>query len=257
MPTLIETFDPSQILQPVQYPQDERTNALKIAPNLTIARGQALSIKTIDSLGYPLVPGAADGTQLFVGFAKMACTTDVNSNVYFVTSPLTAAPNARLGPNSTLPVSESGTFDPLDLQTIATPIAAVVTITPTGVVTLGDVHTITVTFADLTTQTFTFTVGATATVAAVANGLRAAWNANADMVRIGLASGGATALVLTGNGQGLNVTPGLSFSIVDVVAGTGTVTNVATTAATGRNIADIIPGAPGARVLSNGFWRIP
>lgn len=125
----------------------------------------------------------------------------------------------------------------------------VLTFTP-GTVTLADVTTLTVTFPDLSTETAAFTTGATTTATAVANGLRTAWNANTRLANLAAASGTAT-FILTNNNLGspLNVT--------GAVVGTGSITKVVTTAAEGRDIADILSGAPGARVLHNGFWDIP
>jgi hypothetical protein len=258
MPTTIEIFDPSQILQPAQFPQDERTGALKMGANLTITKGQALAVKTSDQLGYALSPGTSttDGTQLFVAFAKYSAVTDANSKVYFVTSPQTATPNVRMGPYDTLPTCEAGVFDPLDLTTVASPVAGVVTITPTGTITTGDVHTVSVIFGDLTVQTVTFTVGATTTATAVCNGLRTAWNANGDCVALATASGTSTFILTSASGAAINVTAAAAFSIINVVTGTGTTTNTATTAQTGHSISDILAGRPGAQVLANGFWRV-
>ena len=258
MPTTIEIFDPSQILQPVQFPQDERTGALKLAPSITVLKGQALAIKTADTLGYPLSPGTSttDGTQNFVGFAKYSCVTDANSKVYFVTSPLTATPNVRMGPYDTVPICEEGVFDPLDLSTVATPTAGVTTLASTGTVTAADVFTVTAIMGDLTTRTVSYTAVTSDTATIVFTALRAAWNANPDLVRLGTVSGTSTFIVTSASGAAINVTAAAAFSIIGTVAGTDTVSNTATTAQTGHNIADIQAGRPGAHILSNGFWRI-
>jgi hypothetical protein len=67
MPQTLETFQ-LNMLQPIQNPEDARPDAMKFAASLTITKGQAVSVTTATGLGSPLVPGASDGTQLFVGF---------------------------------------------------------------------------------------------------------------------------------------------------------------------------------------------
>lgn len=256
MPTVIETFDPGQILMPVQDPQDERTDAVKCGANLTIPRGCAMGLKTADQLAYPMVAGAGDGTQLFIGFAKYAAVTDANSKLYLITAPDTATPNVRQGPWDTLPLMVNGIVDPQEVQTAAVPAGAIITLTPTGTVTLNDLWTIKVTFNDLTQQSVTFTVGATATAAAVVAGLIAAWNANPDMKALATVSGAGTMIFTAANlGSAINVTNNAPLSIFTTVAGTGTLTQTITTAATGRVFTDILPGRPGAFIQGNGFWK--
>lgn len=116
--------------------------------------------------------------------------------------------------------------------------------------TTADVYTLTLTLPDLTTKAISATVGATQTAAAISALLIAAWNADPVASAYATASGTST-VVLTA------VNLGSSLSIAGSVVGTGTISKATTTAATGRAIADIIGGAPGARVLHNGFWQIP
>jgi hypothetical protein len=116
--------------------------------------------------------------------------------------------------------------------------------------TTNDVYTLTYTNGAGQTTTVSATVGATQTATAIDLLLIAAWNADPVLGTLATASG-TTTLILTAaySGQSLNVTGS--------VVGTGTIAKVVTKPATGRNISDIISGAPGARVLHNGFWEIP
>lgn len=352
MLTALEQFDLSQILQPVQNPQDARQDAVKWGASLTIARGQAIAIKTSDHLAYAFNPSASDGTQNFAGFSMYTLKTDANNLVYF--GGVSTTPSYRLGPYMTAPIWTKGTFNPQDVSTNATgtAVAEVDTFTPaspttgdiysvttaggdeasfvigatqtaaaavtgmtnswnsnpvlvalatasgsttfilTGVnpgvalnltskvvgtgtfakvqttapvsgitaqvltftpttVTTGDVNTITYTYPDGTVGgAASFTVGATQTATAVVTGLIAAWNANAFLKSIATPSG-STTFILTSK------VAGNADAITGAVVGTGTIPRVVTTAALGRNLADIQVSCPGARLLHNGFWYIP
>jgi hypothetical protein len=194
------------------------------------------------------VPGASDGTQNFVGFSMYDFLTDANGKVFFSDS--TAAVLAQLARSTTAPIWKRGIFDPADLKTKATPVAEVDTFTPGGTITTGDVNKLTYTAPDGTVTVISFTVAGTTTAAAVSAGLIAAWNANATTAAVATATG-STTVILTG------VTAGTPFTVASSVTGVGTLTRAATTAASGRAIADVLVGCPGARVLHNGFWEIP
>lgn len=247
MLTAIEQFDLSQILQPVQRPEDARQDAVKWAANLTIRYGTAVSRKTADNLIYPLAPGQSDGTQTFVGLAMYTFKTDASGLVYY--GP-TATPGARLGPYMTSPIWVTGIFDPNDLITNAGALATqVLTFTPGGTITTGDVNKLTFVAPDLTSTVASFTVGATTTAAAVSAGLIAAWNANPTLAAIATATG-TTTVILT------SVNSASADGITSSVTGVGTLTKATTTASAGRSFADITGGRPGAMVLHNGFWWV-
>jgi hypothetical protein len=239
MPQTLETFQ-LNMLQPMQNPEDARPDAMKFAASLTISKGQAVSVTTATGLGSPLVPGASDGTQLFVGFSAYDFITDSNGKVFFSDSTAAAWRNT---PWSTAPIWKRGTFDPADLKTKATPVAEVDTFTPGGTITTGDVNKLTYTAPDGTVTVISFTVAGTTTAAAVSAGLIAAWNANATAT-------GSTTVILTG------VTAGTPFTVASSVTGVGTLTRAATTAASGRALSDILVGRPGAYVQQNGFWNV-
>jgi len=349
MPITLETWQ-LNMLQPAQYPNDARQDAVKPGVSLTVVKGQALAIKTADSLAYPLATAASDGTQNAIGFSMYDFKTDSNGKVYFADSTTASWRNSAW---DTAPYWKTGIFDPTDLTTNASgnAVAEVDTFTPTspttndvytmylpngdtvsatvggtqtatatvtllkaawnanayaaalatasgtatfiltsnnpghalnvtsgvvgtgtnpkvvttaasggvtaevdtytpgGTITTGDVNKLTYTAPDGTVTTISFTTGGTTTATAVSAGLIAAWNANTTTAAVAVASG-TTTVVLTGT------VVGGSFTVASSVTGVGTLTRVATTAATGRSIADILPGIPGARILANGFWQI-
>lgn len=119
-----------------------------------------------------------------------------------------------------------------------------------GTIATADVYTATLTYPNGTTRAVSFTVGATATAAAVDAGLIAAWNADPYLSLVATASGTST-FILT------NTSAGGSQSVAIASTGAGTVTKVVTLAAFGRSIADILPGAPGSHVdQATGFWVV-
>jgi hypothetical protein len=192
------------------------------------------------------VGGTTDGTQLAKGFNQYAIQTDASGNVYMMTNG-TAGPSYRQTPRGGAPIFVTGTFNPQDLITRGTTVAEVDTFTPTNPTT-GDVNTITITYPNLTTYSVSFTVGATQTATAWTTLAVAAWNAD-PIASLYAAATGTTTLVLT------SVNPGNIMALSAAVVGTGTVAKVVTTGALGRNIADVISGIPGIRVLANGNWQ--
>jgi hypothetical protein len=196
------------------------------------------------------VGGVSDGTQTFKGFSQYTFATDANGLVYYNGGLANPVAGYRTPAWSTSAIYTAGIFDPADLQTSQTPVAEVDTFTPGGSITTGDVYTITITYPDLTTLAISATVGATTTATAVSNLLRTAWNASVEASQYATASGTST-FILTSE------TPGTAMSVAGSVVGTGTVSKVVTTAATGRSIPAILAACPGARLLQNGFLLIP
>jgi hypothetical protein len=225
MVTLIETWDLNQELQPAQSPDLARTDAIRFAPNITIKKGTAVGVKTSNRLGYAMVPGANDGTQNFVGFAKYSFATDANSLVYLgfntTAAPFSAAANFRLSPQTTTPIWVTGIFDSQDVYTRGTSVAEVDTFTP-ATVTTGDVNTISYISPAGVATTVSFTIGGTQTAAAAVTGLAAAWNANATLTALGTTSGTGTLIITAANA-------GVPLNLVSSVVGTGTLTKALTT----------------------------
>jgi hypothetical protein len=118
--TQIENFDLTQILEPVQQPQDARTDAVQWGPSLSITKGQTIAIKTSDNRAYAYAGTAGTGgLGVFKGFAKYTLTTDTNGAVYLgsaVGSGTNATPSLRLGPTMSAPIYIAGIFAPADLD---------------------------------------------------------------------------------------------------------------------------------------------
>ena len=245
MVALIETFDITQILMPVQHPEDARWDAVTPGPSLTVVRGTFAAQKTSDMKMYALNTGAADGTQLAIGIFMYGFITDANGKIFYGPN---AVSSARIGPWSTTPMYITGIFDPNELQTSAAPVAQVLTFTPTTPA-VSDVDSLTFNFPSGQTRSVSFTV-TTATAAAVSAGLIAAWNNDPILSSLAVASG-TTTVILT------STLAGNSDNITSSVVGTGTLPKVVTTAASGRAITDITGhGLPAARVLQNGYWYV-
>lgn len=117
--------------------------------------------------------------------------------------------------------------------------------------TTGDVYTITINYPNGTTHAVSATVGSTQTATAIDTLLIAAWNADSVAAAYATATG-TTTFILTA------VVPGSAMNVTGAVVGTGTVAKVVTKTALGKNINDILSGAPGARILQpTGYWEIP
>lgn len=347
-------FNPGQILVPEA---GGRLEPVGFGPSLTITRGQAMGQKTSDARCYPLNPNASDGTQVFKGFSQYSLTTDSSSNVDLTFGGTGAGTNFFTPPSGYCALYCSGIFNPNNLTTAVTgaAVAEVDTITAAGTITVGDLYTIilpngvqvdyeaqatptattvanglraawnanpisaalatasgtatmiltaktagdalglavsvngigtialvittaavagaqsevdtwTLTTAPSTGDTFTLTwsqpngvsstavatVGSTATVAAATVLIAAAWNAVPALAALATATSTSTTVVLTG------VTVGNSFSIAMTTSSSSTtLAKVVTTPAAGRNISDILSGAPGSRILPSGFWEVP
>jgi hypothetical protein len=111
----------------------------------------------------------------------------------------------------------------------STSVAEVITITPGGTMTTGDVNNLPVTDeGGNTIATISFTTTGTTTAAAISAGLIAAWNANATTAALATASGSST-VVLTA----LNA--GVPFYVSSSVTGVGTLSKTVTTANVGPN----------------------
>jgi hypothetical protein len=249
MITTIEQFSLADILTPAQRPEDARQNAVIFGPNLTILKGTFLGKKTADQKMYAYVNGAGDGTQVPSAIAMYTFKTDANGLAYLGDS---TTVSTRNGPWTTMPVWESGVFDPNELG-VAALVAEVDTFTP-ATIEVGDIFTLTYTRPDLTTKAISFTATAT-TAANVSAGIIALWNADNELAGVATASGTST-VVLTGK------VAGVAFSVASTttdggVANTQTFARVATTAASGRSMANILTDWAGSKLLPNGFIHLP
>jgi len=237
----LETWDPSQEIQPFQRPEDARQDAGVFGPSQTILFGTVLGRKTSDNKLYPWVHGNSDGTQTPVAVNKRSLMTDANGQVFYQGS---TTPSRVNSPWTTSVIYKSGIFAVNDIVT-GSLVAEVDTFTP-ATVTTGDVNKLTITYPDLSTRVISATVGATATAAAISALLIAAWNADPYASQLATASGTNT-VVLTAKRSGV------AFSVASSVTGTGTLTRAATTAASGRSITNLLTDWPGSRLLHNGI----
>lgn len=248
--TLIETqgtYD--DMLIPARAPEIARTNPFRPGVSLTIPAGRSMAIKTSDQLLYPFVSGASDGTELWAGFAAYSFRTDANGLAYMGTVATAAA--YRSSPSQLVTIYQCGVFRPNDVTTSATNTKNKLTYTPAGTITTGDINTITYTAPNLQTYSISFTVGATTTATAVANGLRAAWNAHAYLPNIATASGTAT-FIIEANIAGNDIAGLFAPS----VTGVGTLTEVETTAEAGRVFSQIVTARPGSYIEPGGLWHV-
>ena len=111
--TVIEQWDPSDILQPVQRPEDARQDAVAWGPNLTISAGDMIAVKTTDNLCYRYANGGANGLGTPKGFAMYSFKTDANGKVIYGGN---STPDIRNGMNATSPIWIGGIFDPTELK---------------------------------------------------------------------------------------------------------------------------------------------
>jgi hypothetical protein len=242
-------FDPGQLITPA-YP-DPRNKLLpfQAAPNLTIARGQALGQKTSNLLMYPYNRAASDGTQNFAVFAQFPFATDSAGTLYKVFG---GTPAGQTFYDTGISIGAgwtSGVFDPFDLTMAAsgTPTAEVDTGTPTSPTT-GDVYGVFLPDG----VGATFTVGGTQTAAAVVTGLKAAWLDNPLLTAVATASGTGT-FILTAvvPGEPMNLT----FSNPSTEGGTGTFPVVITPATTALS-SEVDTFTPGGTIAAADIFTV-
>lgn len=219
----------------------------KLAPSLTLTRGTALARLTTTGLFTPYVTSGSNGTGTFAGFLQYTCATDASSNVYLGGS---AASNYFSVPSQYMEMYAGGIFNPLDLQTAATPTAEVDTWTVSGTIAIGDTYTLTITYPGNSTYAVSYAATA-ATVANVTAGLAAAWNADTTANQYATATSTSTTVVLT------SAVAGNTMNVAETNTGSGSASKTVTTAAAGRAISDVITGVPGAHVdTATGFWVV-
>lgn len=230
-----------------------------ITPAGSVTTGDVYSVfQAATGIGVEITVGATQTATGAVTLLKAAWTANpsaaaiatASGTATFILTGVASKAGTPLG--LTASVQGTGTVSlAITTAAVAAQQVPVYTTTPTGSVTTGDVYTMTLTYPGGQTLAIPITVGATQTATGAVTLWKAAWNANVAAAAVATASGTAT-FILTG------VVPGNSLNLSASVVGTGTVSAVVvTTPALGRAIADILPGAPGARVLSSGFWDVP
>lgn len=112
MPTLIDTFAPANILQPVKWPADARQDAAGFKPSVTIAKGTVLGKVTATGKLAAYASGNSDGTQTAVAIAMYSFITDANGKAYLGDVAVAGHQNVPL---NELPIWVAGTFDTSEL----------------------------------------------------------------------------------------------------------------------------------------------
>jgi hypothetical protein len=124
MPTTLQSYNPggTNVLTPVQFPENARETAFRIAPGLTLPAGQYMARYSSDTnnayIGQlaAFSNGATNGLGAAVGLNKYSLTTDASGNVYLGSGQGTAVvATTLLTPLPTAPVYVAGTFDTADL----------------------------------------------------------------------------------------------------------------------------------------------
>lgn len=232
-------FAPNAMLKPLFESGYSRLVPVRLAAG-TYAQGVSLGRNLSTGLFGPYGTGNTDGTGVWAGFNQIACSVDASGNHFLQTGTGAGAANYFSAPQQHVNMYEGGIFSPNDVLTSGTSAAEVDTFTPGGTITVGDVYTLT-TVNDGRAFSVSYTATA-ATVANVAAGLLAAWQASAAASNVATASGGTTNVVLTNN------TANAVLNVTSSVVGTGTLARAVTTARGGFALSDVQTGAPGAHL---------
>jgi hypothetical protein len=131
----------------------------------------------------------------------------------------------------------------------------------------GDTFSLTITYPGSAlgylgnTLIVTATVGATATVAATTVLIKNAWNNNPQAAAYATATSTSTTVVLTaavaGSAMSVKMTSSSATTTINGNSGATPQAPTVTSPAFGRNIANILAGAPGSHVLeSTGYWAV-
>lgn len=111
MPTTLETWNPAR-LEPVQYPQDARTDAARLGVSLTLAKGTVLGKRTSNNRLYAYNDALTDGTNVACAILVHDVVTDASGNHYLGTTATASAFNL---PQMDTSVYVAGCFDTADL----------------------------------------------------------------------------------------------------------------------------------------------
>lgn len=113
MPREVENYT-NNVLTPAQYPENARTAAIAMAPDLALAAGTVLGIITADNVGAEYATANVDGTGTASALLMVDIVTDADGRVSMVGD--IADPMAHnYQSNNTAPVFVKGVFDPADL----------------------------------------------------------------------------------------------------------------------------------------------
>jgi hypothetical protein len=125
--TQIYNFDLTLQLDPAQYPEDARIDAVQWAANLTVNKGDPIAILTSGNKASPYTgTNGTGGAGVFKGLSKFTLTTDAAGLVYLGSSTgagTNAVASLLIGPSLTAPIYTAGTFDTRDFTTNLTTLA--------------------------------------------------------------------------------------------------------------------------------------
>lgn len=107
MPTTLSTFNPAK-LEPVEYPEDARIDAVKLGASLTLVKGTLLGKRTSDGLHYAYNDALTDGTQTATCILVHDVVTDSSGNHYLGTNAVASEWNL---PTRDTSVYVAGVFD--------------------------------------------------------------------------------------------------------------------------------------------------
>lgn len=111
MPTTLSTFNPAK-LEPKEYPECAKTEAVKLGVSLTLVKGTVLGKRTSDSLHYAYNDGLTDGTNVATCILTHDVVTDASGNHYLGTNAVASEFNL---PQKDTTVYIAGVFDTDDL----------------------------------------------------------------------------------------------------------------------------------------------
>lgn len=107
MPVTLETFNPAK-LEPVEYPQDARIDAVQLGVSLTLVKGTILGKRTSNNLHYAYDDTKTDGTQTATCILMHDVVTDASGNHYLGTNAVASSVNL---PHKDTSVYVAGVFD--------------------------------------------------------------------------------------------------------------------------------------------------
>jgi hypothetical protein len=111
MPTTLNTYSFDQ-LEPKEFPELAKTDAVKFGASLTLAKGTVLGKRTSDNKHYAYNDALTDGTNVATCILKCTIKTDSGGNVFFGDSTTATVDNM---PHAEAPVYVAGVFDTDDL----------------------------------------------------------------------------------------------------------------------------------------------
>jgi hypothetical protein len=111
MPVTLETYNPAK-LEPAEYPQDARIDAMQLAPSTTYARGTVLGKITATNKGAAYDNSLTNGVGTAVAILVYDVITDADGNHYLGTNAVASSVNL---PHKDASVYVAGVFDTDDL----------------------------------------------------------------------------------------------------------------------------------------------